>query len=205
MSHPALRSAGSFDGHLLRVIRSDRKSVSLEILSDLTLLVRAPRRMRQCDIDALLFEKAAWIAKGRETVLARRRACADQPPPFTKAELADLKKEARRLLPARVEALAAQMGVPYGRVTVRAQRTRFGSCSAAGNISLNCLLVCFPPPVQDYVILHELCHLKHMNHSPAFWRAVATVCPDYQTHRAYLRDEGSRIAHRLCEMPSDSE
>lgn len=101
---------------------------------------------------------------------------------------------ARRELPPRVWELAALHGLTVNRVTVRNQRSRWGSCSRRGTISLNWRLIQTPDHVRDYIILHELTHLRHMNHSSRFWRAVAAICPDYRqaehwlkTHRDELR------------------
>jgi len=83
--------------------------------------------------------------------------------------------------------LAASMGVSYNRIFIRSQRTRWGSCSALGNISLNWKLIMFPPLIVDYVVIHELAHLVVMGHSKAYWDVVAVHCPDWRDHRNWLR------------------
>lgn len=93
-------------------------------------------------------------------------------------------------LPPRLQALAAQHGLHVARVTVRSQRSRWGSCSRDGHIALNWRLLQMPAAVCDYVLLHELMHLREPNHSPRFWSQVAAVCPEYATSRAWLRAEG---------------
>jgi predicted metal-dependent hydrolase len=87
-------------------------------------------------------------------------------------------------LPRRLAELACEVGVQYSRVTVRSQRTRWGSCSSTGAISLNWRLLQLPSRLCDYVLVHELCHLREMNHSPSFWAEVARVVPDYRDCRA---------------------
>jgi predicted metal-dependent hydrolase len=87
--------------------------------------------------------------------------------------------------------------VTYGRITVRNQRTRWGSCSSKGNLNFNCLLMLAPPDILDYVVVHELCHRKEMNHSPKFWAEVAKVIPDYKERQKWLRTEGSNIMRRM--------
>lgn len=95
-----------------------------------------------------------------------------------------------RELPARLLALGARHGLAVTRVTVRSQRSRWGSCSRDGNIALNWRLLQMPGAVCDYVLLHELMHLRQPNHSARFWAEVQAVCPDYARSRAWLRAEG---------------
>jgi predicted metal-dependent hydrolase len=109
---------------------------------------------------------------------------------IVKKELTEIKKLARKDIPPRVEHFARVMGLNYGKVAIRAQRTRWGSCSAKGNLNFNCLLVLLPDEVRDYVVVHELAHLKEMNHSPRFWAEVGKVIPDYKLRRAQLRELG---------------
>lgn len=100
---------------------------------------------------------------------------------------------ALRELPTRVNELAALHGLDVRRVTVRNQRSRWGSCSARGTISLNWRLVQAPESVRDYIILHELMHLRQMNHSLRFWRAVAQACPDYRQAEAWLKQHAALL------------
>jgi predicted metal-dependent hydrolase len=81
----------------------------------------------------------------------------------------------------------------YARVTIKAQKTRWGSCSRQGNLNFNWRLLLAPLPVLDYVVIHELCHLCEMNHSPRFWQLVAVTCPDYATHRRWLQTHGQQL------------
>jgi predicted metal-dependent hydrolase len=81
----------------------------------------------------------------------------------------------------------------YERVSIKEQKSRWGSCSRQGNLNFNWRLLLAPLPALDYVVIHELCHLKEMNHAPAFWRLVARGCPDYQTHRRWLRLHGREL------------
>ena len=89
------------------------------------------------------------------------------------------------------------MGVTYGRSTIRSQHTRWGSCSARGNLNFNCLLALTPPEVLDYVVVHELCHRKELNHSPAFWAEAERVLPDYKNRRNWLKENGTALIARL--------
>lgn len=180
----------------LEIIRSDRKTVSVQVREDLRVLVRAPRRMSDRDIQAFLHKNAGWIDR-HVADMKRRQAAAQQFPPFTQADLAELTRRAAAVIPARVSELARRVGVDYGRVTIRHQISRWGSCSSLANLNFNCLLVLAPAEVMDYVIIHELCHRVHMNHSPAFWALVEKHCPAYRKHRQWLRQEGEIIMRRL--------
>lgn len=105
----------------------------------------------------------------------------------------DLRRLAREELVPRLRELAAQHGLAVTRVTVRNQRSRWGSCSRAGAIALNYRLVQVPPKVRDYVLLHELMHLKQQNHSPRFWRLVHAACPAFREAERWLRREGKAL------------
>ncbi|MBP5249914.1 MAG: M48 family metallopeptidase, partial [Lachnospiraceae bacterium] len=96
-----------------------------------------------------------------------------------------------------VEEIAGEMGVDPGRIAIRAQRTRWGSCSSKGNLNFNCLLVLLPENVQRYVVVHELCHLRELNHSKRFWASVARYQPTYLADRKQLKREGAPLIARL--------
>lgn len=173
-----------------QIIRSARRTVAVEITRDRRVLVRAPLRMTERDIARFLELKSAWI----ESHLARPSATQ---PPLTAEEKASLMAAAREDIPRRVEKFAPQVGVSVGRITIRCQHTRWGSCSSKGNLNFNCLLMLCPVWVRDYVVIHELCHRREMNHSPRFWALVAAHCPDYASARRWLRAEGKTIMERI--------
>ena len=89
------------------------------------------------------------------------------------------------------------VGVTYGGITIRNQRTRWGSCSSKGNLNFNCLLMLLPPEIIDYVVVHELCHRKEMNHSPKFWVQVERILPNYRILKQQLKDRGAPLIARL--------
>jgi predicted metal-dependent hydrolase len=105
----------------------------------------------------------------------------------------ELRRRAVRDLPQRALELAALHGITVTRVQVRNQRARWGSCSARGVLSLNWRLIQVPPGVRDYVILHELAHVRHLNHSPRFWNEVARLCPDYPQSERWLKEHGNHL------------
>ena len=176
------------------LIRSARRTLGIEIAPDGAVIVRAPRRTPIRQIEALLREKAEWIARARAKARARTDAAAAAP--LTPAELDALRARAKAYLPARVSYYAAALGVDYGRITVRAQKTRWGSCSARGDLSFNCLLMLTPPEVIDSVVVHELCHRRHMDHSAAFYAELLRVFPDYPKWRGWLKEHGPLLLAR---------
>lgn len=106
---------------------------------------------------------------------------------LSKEEADALMREAKELIPERTRRFADMMGVGYNKITVRRQKTRWGSCSSKKNLSFNCALLLYPEELLDYVIVHELCHLKFMNHSKEFWAEVGKYMPDYKRRRALLK------------------
>lgn len=176
------------------VIRSNRKTVAIQVNSDLSVTVRTPRSVSEKDIEEILKKKEAWISKHIEKIKeAKERFEAEPTEKFTREKVIALAEEALKVIPERVEYFAKVIGVTYGKITVRNQKTRWGSCSSKGNLNFNCLLMLAPPEVLDYVVVHELCHRKQMNHSKAFWLEVEKVLPDYKEARKWLKEEGSQM------------
>ncbi len=178
----------------VRIVRSHRKTLALQVENDHTVTVRSPLGLPQKAIDAFLKEHQDWIALHLQKAALRDR---QKQPPFSREELDALAARARRELPPLCARYASQMGVRFCRVAIRAQRTRWGSCSRQGNLNFNCLLMLCPPPVREYVVVHELCHLKEMNHSPRFWQEVKNVLPEYEESLRYLKTEGQQLIRRL--------
>lgn len=176
------------------VIRSNRKTVAIQVNSDLSVTVRAPRSASEKDIEEILKKKEAWISKHIEKIKeTKERVEAEPTEKLTREKVIALADEALKVIPERVEYFAKVIGVTYGKITVRNQKTRWGSCSSKGNLNFNCLLMLAPPEVLDYVVVHELCHRKQMNHSKAFWLEVEKVLPDYKEVRKWLKEEGSQM------------
>ena len=163
------------------VIRSNRKTVAIQVNSNLSVTVRAPRSASEKDIEEILKKKEAWISKHIEKIKeTKERFEAEPTEKLTREKVIALAEEALKVIPERVE-------------YVRNQKTRWGSCSSKGNLNFNCLLMLAPPEVLDYVVVHELCHRKQMNHSKAFWLEVEKVLPNYKEVRKWLKEEGSQM------------
>ena len=154
--------------------------------------MRCPRRMSNADIRRFVESKSGWIEKHLE-----KRTAAARLPVFTDEQLQVLARQARQTIPERVAHFAPLVGVTYGRITIRSQHTLWGSCSSKGNLNFNCLLMLTPPEVLDYVVVHELCHRKEMNHSARFWAEVGRALPDYEIRQKWLRENGTALISRL--------
>lgn len=180
----------------VELIRSDRKTISVEITRNCGVRVRAPRAMKQAEIDDFLLSRENWIEKHLDRV---RREMAETPQyeVLTTNEMRGLVSAALKDIPQRVEHFAPIVGVDYGRITIRNQRSRWGSCSAKGNLNFNCLMMLMPEEIRDYIVVHELCHRLVMNHSAAFWQQVERVLPGYKKYRKWLRDHGDSIMRRM--------
>jgi predicted metal-dependent hydrolase len=116
---------------------------------------------------------------------------------MSREQLRALAERAVEEIPKRVAHYAALMGVTYGRITIRNQKTRWGSCSSKGNLNFNCLLMLAPEQVMDYVVVHELSHRIYMNHSAAFWKTVEAYMPEYAQWRKWLKDNGTSLMAQL--------
>ena len=109
-------------------------------------------------------------------------------------ELRDwIRRRARQLLPPKLRELSRRTGLEYASVSIRSQKTRWGSCSARGHISLNDQLLFLPAYTVDYLMIHELCHTRHLDHSPRFWRLVQAHCPEYRSHEALMNRSRDRV------------
>ena len=173
------------------VIRSRRKTLSAQITGN-RLVVRAPLRTTDGEIRQFLEKHRRWLEKHLAEARAMEEAKADLHR-LTPAEIARLAEQAKQVIPARAAYYAPLIGVDYGRITIRCQKTRWGSCSAKGNLNFNCLLMLAPPGVIDSIVVHELCHRKVMNHSARFYAEVTRVLPEYRQYERWLKDHGAMI------------
>ncbi len=174
-----------------RTVLSKRRGMALTVRRG-EVIAKAPLRTSAATVRSFVERHASWV----EEQLARYRELLAQDPPLTEEMLEELKRQGRELFPRRVAYYAERMGEPYGRVTVKCQKTKWGSCSGKKNLNFNCLLMLAPLEILDYVVVHELCHLREMNHSARFYREVEKVLPDYRARREWLRKNGAALMRR---------
>lgn len=165
------------------IVRSRRRTVALEVTREGRVLVRAPLRMTQGEIDRFVAAHADWLEKAKTKVAARQAAH----PPLTEAEIAVLRQRAKEVLPGKVTHYAAIMGVVPTSVKITAAKSRFGSCSGKNGICFSLYLMQYPEEAIDYVVVHELAHIRHHDHSSAFYAEVAKVMPDYRARMKLLK------------------
>ncbi len=169
--------------------------MSVEV-RDGKVIVRAPNRTSKRSADDFVKKYEGWIEK-QLNKYREQQAREAQVEKLTQEELDSLYAQAKAYLPQRVRYFAGLLGVDYGRITIRCQRTRWGSCSAKKNLNFNCLLMLAPPGVIDSVVAHEICHLREMNHSERFYALVLRIYPDYYRDNRWLRENGSLLMARL--------
>ena len=163
--------------------RSRRKSLAIEVSREGRVLVRAPMAIQDESIHRIVEARADWIA----AALERQRLHREAFPEPSAEERAELAERASRILPERVRFFAGRMGVEPAYVHITSAKTRFGSCNSKGGVCFSWRLMRYPAEAIDYVVVHELAHLRYMNHSAAFYAVIAAVLPDYRQRRALLR------------------
>lgn len=173
----------------VEIIRSGRRTMSLEVAGDGRVLVRAPYEMPETRIRDFVESKKEWLGAHLQKA-QQRQAIRQQAGAISEEQRAAGIRAARTRISERTAYYAKIVGVTYGRITIRDQKSRWGSCSGRGNLNFTWKLVLAPPEVLDYVVVHELCHRIEMNHSAAFWQQVERVLPDYRRRRDWLKENG---------------
>lgn len=170
------------------IVRSNRKNTCIEIRNG-AVKARVPNRLRDKELRLLLEESSIWIERKLEELEIRKNVQREEEfdikslRQLNASQIADMKA----LFSERVKYYAEIMGVTYGRITIRNQKTRWGSCSGKGNLNFNYQLFFLPRELLDYVIVHELAHRRYMNHSKEFWAEVEKYYPDYKNCRKKLK------------------
>ncbi|HKM34127.1 MAG TPA: SprT family zinc-dependent metalloprotease [Lachnospiraceae bacterium] len=177
---------------------SDRKTMGLEIKKDASIHVRAPFYARPKQVEAFILEHKDWILKNYNSMSQRiQNESQHSLTPFKQQKINQLEKRfriaAKTYIPNRCAELQKLTGGTYHKITIRDQKTRWGSCSQTGTLSFNYRLMMADSSIIDYVIIHELCHLTHMNHSKDFWDMVARFMPDYAQKKDWLKAHGHEL------------
>lgn len=178
------------------IIKSNRRTFALEIKGD-GLIVRAPSRATNEEINAFISEHKRWV-ENNILKMKKRKELLDGVEPLTQSDMQALADKAVSEIPDRVKHYAEIIGVTCGKITIRNQRSRWGSCSVKGNLNFNCLLMLAPSEVLDSVIVHELCHRKIMNHSDKFYAEVLRVFPNYYVCNKWLKENGDMLIMRMA-------
>lgn len=174
----------------VEIIRSKRRSMAIQIRTDGSVVVRVPMHASDRAIKRFVSAHARWIADNRGQMFERRKKLADNPydiPAWESLSAAD-KKIAKQKIMEHVDYYARRMEIDYGSISMRNQKSRWGSCSSKGNLNFNYRLAYLPEELLDYVVVHELAHRRHMDHSAAFWEEVETYYPAYKKCRQMLND-----------------
>ena len=168
-----------------KLIRSERRTLAMELSPEGDLILRAPRRMPLRLIEQFIASHEDWIAKHREKL--RRRAEFDEAHFSDEVQIQSLITRAKAILPEKTEYWAKIMGVTPTGVRITRAKKRFGSCSPENRIAYSYRLMAYPEEAIDYVVVHELSHIRHKNHSPDFYAFVARFLPDHKAREAILK------------------
>lgn len=166
-----------------RLIRSSRRTLALEVTAEGDILVRSPQHTSERDVERFIDSHREWL----ERALERQRARREKHPTPSEEQLKEYRRKAAEWLPSRVAYFAERMGVIPTGLRITNAKKRFGSCSAKNSLCFSLLLMGYPDEAIDYVVVHELAHILHHDHSKRFWATVAAYMPDYKSRQALLR------------------
>lgn len=164
------------------IIRSKRRTVSLQVRCDGSVLVRAPLRTSEKAIDEFVIKHENWI-KSKQKIAKNRHI----PEDFSENEVKELKSKLKEIITPILEKYSKIMGVEPIKISINSAKTRFGSCSSKKTLNFSYRLALYPYEAIEYVCVHELAHLKEMNHSKKFWQIVASILPDYKKRKELLK------------------
>lgn len=180
----------------VEVRRSKRKSAAIKITADMQIVVFVPLYVSDNEIERMVISKSKWIdehmLKVQSTIDERSKL-----EKITFEQVKELADQAVEYIPKRVKYYAEKENFVYNKITIKNLVSRWGSCSTKGNLNFNCLLMLMPDYVIDYVVVHELCHLREMNHSEKFWAEVEKIMPDYQRAEIWLKQNGGNLIARM--------
>ncbi|SHK65460.1 M48 family metallopeptidase [Hespellia stercorisuis] len=173
------------------IIRSRRKTLSITISGDGEVIVKAPLRMLLQDVQQFVESKEHWILSRQQEVLRKKENHAEEKKLTADMRAPDgqtYREQARQAIIPRVNYFAERMELRPNSIRIKEQKSRWGSCSSKRNLNFNWRLVLMPQEVMDYVVVHELCHLRYMNHSQEFWAYVEQIMPDYRRWKKWLKE-----------------
>lgn len=180
----------------VEVRRSKRKSAAIKITADMQIVVYVPLYVSDNEIERMVISKSKWIdehmLKVQSTIDERSKL-----EKITFEQVKELADQAVEYIPKRVKYYAEKENFVYNKITIKNLVSRWGSCSTKGNLNFNCLLMLTPDYVIDYIVVHELCHLREMNHSEKFWAEVEKIIPDYQRAELWLKQNGGNLISRM--------
>ena len=180
----------------VEVRRSKRKSAAIKITADMQIVVFVPLYVSDNEIERMVISKSKWIdehmLKVQSTIDERSKL-----EKITFEQIKELADQAVEYIPKRVKYYAEKENFVYNKITIKNLVSRWGSCSTKGNLNFNCLLMLTPDYVIDYIVVHELCHLREMNHSEKFWTEVEKIMPDYQRAELWLKQNGGNLISRM--------
>lgn len=180
----------------VEVRRSKRKSAAIKITADMQIVVFVPLYVSDNEIERMVISKSKWIDKHMLKVQSTidERSKLEK---ITFEQVKELADQAVEYIPKRVKYYAEKENFVYNKITIKNLVSRWGSCSTKGNLNFNCLLMLTPDYVIDYIVVHELCHLREMNHSEKFWAEVEKIMPDYQRAELWLKQNGGNLISRM--------
>lgn len=180
----------------VEVRRSKRKSAAIKITADMQIVVFVPLYVSDNEIERMVISKSKWIdehmLKVQSTIDERSKL-----EKITFEQIKELADQAVEYIPKRVKYYAEKENFVYNKIAIKNLVSRWGSCSTKGNLNFNCLLMLTPDYVIDYIVVHELCHLREMNHSEKFWAEVEKIMPDYQRAELWLKQNGGNLISRM--------
>jgi len=180
----------------VEVRRSKRKSATIKITADMQIVVFVPLYVSDNEIEKMVISKSKWIDKH----MLKVQSTIDEKSKLEKItfeQVKELADQAVEYIPKRVKYYAEKENFVYNKITIKNLVSRWGSCSTKGNLNFNCLLMLTPDYVIDYIVVHELCHLREMNHSEKFWAEVEKIMPDYQRAELWLKQNGGNLISRM--------
>lgn len=167
-----------------RLIRSDRRTLSLEISPNLEIIVRSPYGVKQEELDSFVKKHEAWIGEKLEKMKRREKS---YPKELSEKEIKALIEKARLVLPKKLSYYSRLMGLYPTAVKITAAKTRFGSCGGKNSVCFSYRLMLYPEKAIDYVVVHELAHIKHKNHGKEFYALIEKYLPDYKERERLLK------------------